>query len=156
MTEINADDWEGVEDSKVRDFVLASMPRAGRAGDWQSQELLFDMTCTMADAAVRAETLSKLLVMPEHELHQQIAWEIQQSGYAYSLPYIRQLLESDLSMLAYTSSEPAVIAKWFSHALASIGTPEAVQMIEEFANSGKPGIAEEMKYRLNKLGKSRR
>jgi hypothetical protein len=29
-------------------------------------------------------------------------------------------------------------------------------MIEEFANSGKQGIADEMKYRLNKLGKSAR
>ena len=55
-------------------------------------------------------------------------------------------------MLEYTASDDDVIAKWFSHALADINTPEAIEVIREFSKSANPGIAEEMNYRLEKIG----
>ncbi len=57
-------------------------------------------------------------------------------------------------MLEYTCSEPGVIAKWFSHALADINTPESIALIKEIATSGKPEVAEEMAYRLRRLNAS--
>ena len=68
-----------------------------------------------------------------------------------SIPYIRQVLAGGFLMLEYTCSEPGVIAKWFSHALADINTPEAISVIREFAGSSDPGVAEEMAYRLKRL-----
>ncbi|MBB3120119.1 hypothetical protein [Pseudoduganella violacea] len=54
-------------------------------------------------------------------------------------------------MFDYTSSEPEVIAKWFSHALADIGTADAIALIRKFAGSPNAGVAKEMMYRLEKL-----
>ncbi|WP_223572502.1 hypothetical protein [Xanthomonas citri] len=54
-------------------------------------------------------------------------------------------------MFEYTCSEPGVIAKWFSHALADIYTPESIAVIEEFAKCSDPEIAEEMTYRLRRI-----
>lgn len=153
MTEINPSDWEGVDATKVRDFVLAEMTAAGSVGDWETQQVLADLAYAIADPVVRAETLGKLLVMPNHQHHQEIAWEIQQGRYVSCLPYIRHMLESRFEILEYTCSEHDAITKWFSHALASIGTPEAIRMIEEFSNSEDPEIAAGMKYRLSRLAR---
>jgi hypothetical protein len=155
VTKINPSDWDGVAASKVRDFVLAEMSAAGSVGDWETQQVLADLAYAIADPVVRAETLGQLLVMPNHQLHQEIAWEIQQGRFASCLPYIRQMLESKFAILEYTCSEHAAITKWFSHALAKIGTHEAIRMIEEFSNSDDPEIAMEMKYRLGRLARSR-
>lgn len=54
-------------------------------------------------------------------------------------------------MFEYTCSEPGVIAKWFSHALADIDTPESIAVIEESAKCSDPEIAEEMTYRLRRI-----
>lgn len=51
----------------------------------------------------------------------------------------------------YTGSDDEVIAKWFSHALAEIGTAEAIEVIKEFCADDNAGIAEEMRYRVKKL-----
>jgi len=143
--------WEGASSETIRDFVLAEMPQAGAVGDWETQAEIFDMACAIADPAVRGETIGKLLLMPGHEHHQEAARLIQDEQLAHSLPYIRQMLESRFASLENSSSEPAAIAKWFSHALASIGTPDAIQMIREFAGSAHPDIAKEMAYRLKRL-----
>lgn len=58
-------------------------------------------------------------------------------------------------IIPHTNSEQGVIAKWFSHALASIGTPEAIELIKEFAKCDDAGIAEEMNYRLRRLDAQR-
>jgi len=131
------------------------MPRAGSVGDWESQAELFDMTCAIVDPSVRADTLNQLLVMRGHELHQEVTREIQLGRYPSSVPFIRQMLESRFAILDYHYSEQQVIAKWFSHALADINTPEAIQMIDEFSESEDPGIASEMKYRLSQLAAQR-
>jgi hypothetical protein len=149
MNGLAPNDWDGVDSEKVRDFVLTEMPRA--VGDWRTQAAIFDIACTISDSDVRAEALSKLLVMPGHGHHQEITREIQLARYAYSVPYIRQMLESRFIFLQYTCSEHGVIAKWFGHALADIGTTEALAMIEEFTRSDDPEIADEMKYRLERL-----
>lgn len=53
--------------------------------------------------------------------------------------------------LEYRCSENETITKWFSHALASIHTPEAIELINKFSHSDDPGVAKEMTYRLAKI-----
>ena len=100
---------------------------------------------------VKADVLNGLLVMPGHELHQEVTMEIQRLKSLSSVPCIRSVLEGGFDFLAYTSSGDEVIAKWFSHALAKIGTREAIEVIKEFSVADNVGIAEEMSYRLGKL-----
>jgi HEAT repeat protein len=136
----------------LSEFILAEMARAIESDDWSEQELLVTEAENIPDAEVSAETLNKLLVTPGHQHHQGITRAIQKLGNPSSIPYIRKMLDSKFEALEYTCSEHAVIAKWFSHALADINTAESIQMIREYANSDDPGLAEEMNYRLGKLG----
>jgi HEAT repeat protein len=97
------------------------------------------------------DVLNELLVNPDHKMHQVITKRLQDLKSPSSIPYIRQVLEGGFDFLAYTGSESRAIAKWFSHALASIGTPEAIQLIEQFSHSEDEGVRDEMRYRLKKI-----
>lgn len=65
-----------------------------------------------------------------------------------SVPFIREILNSNFDYLQYTYSESGVIAKWFSHALHAIHTEEAIAVIHAFATHPDRGIRDEMRYRL--------
>lgn len=131
--------------------VLREMEAAIANGDWQSTYQLMAFARSMSDPDERVEVFNSLLVMSGHELHQEVTREIQRLRSPSSVPYIRQMLEDGFRMLEYTCSEPGVIAKWFSHALGDINTPESIALIKEFAASGEPEVAEEMAYRLRRL-----
>lgn len=139
------------QSNNIKQRLLREMTIAIAEGDWKTSNDLFSLAQTIDDPKDRADVLNNLLVMPGHELHQEITREIQKLRSPSSVPYIRRLLIDDFRMFEYTCSEPGVIAKWFSHALAEIDTPEAIALIKEFAGSSNPEIAEEMTYRLSRL-----
>jgi hypothetical protein len=97
------------------------------------------------------ELKNKLLIIPGHREHQSITKDLQDIGDPSSIPFIEQILENGFDYLSYTCSEDAVIAKWFSYALWSIGTPEAIALIEKYSKSSNEGIREEMLYRLKRI-----
>ncbi len=135
----------------IKEKVLHGMAAAIANNDWQAT---YDLVChaqSIPDQEQRAEVFNRLLVMPGHELHQKITREIQLLRRPSSVTYIRQVLANGFQMFEYTCSEPGVSAKWFSHALADIDTPESIAVIEEFAKCSDPEIAEEMTYRLRRI-----
>ncbi|MGK5024520.1 HEAT repeat domain-containing protein [Janthinobacterium sp. RB2R34] len=132
------------------------MEKAIAEEDWESQSRLIEMSNAIEGPKGQTEVLNRLLVMPGHQLHQEVAMRIQQLGSDRSVPFIRSVLERGFGYLQYTCSEDETIAKWFSHALARIGTPGAIDLIKEYASSSNHGIAKEMQYRLEKLGFSSR
>lgn len=95
--------------------------------------------------------LHQLLLLPFHRSHQRVVFTLQALRDPGSVPFLRQALAMPWLYVAYDYHESEVIAKWFSHALAAIGTPEAIQVLHEFAQSPDPGIRAEMQYRLTKL-----
>ena len=99
------------------------------------------------------DELNILLLEPNHYSHQLVTKTIQDIGNSKSTPFIKKALESGFDYLDYTCSESEVIAKWFSHALYSIGTQEAIDIIKEFSKSADEGISKEMNYRLQKVKK---
>ena len=99
------------------------------------------------------DELNILLLEPNHTTHQAITKAIQDLKNPKSVPYIRKALESNFDYLEYTSSDSEVIAKWFSWALYSIGSKEAIELIKEYTKSNNEGIRKEMMYRLNKVNK---
>ena len=135
----------------VKQKILREMALAIAQSDWEASHDLLDLIRTVSQPVDRAEILNELLVMPGHKLHQEVTREIQLLRSPSSVPYIRQVLQGGFQMLEYTCSEPGVVAKWFSHALADIRTPESIALIKEVATSGEPEIAEEMAYRLRRL-----
>ena len=141
----------GAAEDTVKDYILREIAVAIEEKDWKAWDTLFGMTCKIKDPDVKADTLNNLLVMPGHQLHQEITFEIQRLCSPSSVPYIRQVLESNFTFLAYTCSEHGSIAKWFSHALARINTQEAIDLIVEYSQSGDADIAEEMRYRLARI-----
>ncbi|MEA9554859.1 hypothetical protein VC273_02620 [Xanthomonas nasturtii] len=138
----------------IKQQVLREMSIAISQNNWQASCDLLSLTLTIGEPENRSDILNELLVMPGHELHQEVTREIQLLRSPSSVRYIRQVLEGDFQMLEYTCSEPGVIAKWFSHALADINTPESIALIKEIATSGKPEVAEEVAYRLRRLNAS--
>lgn len=141
----------GITPDTVKDYILGEMASAIGERDWDAWNTLLWMARAIEDQAVKADVLNALLVMPGHELHQAVTFEIQQLKSPTSVPCIRSVLEGGFGFLAYTWSEDEVIAKWFSHALAEIGTPEAIELIREYSVSGNAGVAKEMTYRLRRL-----
>ena len=137
--------------STIKDKVLRKMATAIAKRNWEATYDLLALARTIQEPEQRVDVFNNLLLMPGHELHQEVTREIQMLRSPSSIPYIRQVLAGGFPMLEYTCSEPGVIAKWFSHALADINTPEAISVIREFAGSSDPGVAEEMAYRLKRL-----
>ena len=135
----------------VKQKVLQEMAAAIASGDWQATYSLLGLAREIEQPEEKADVLNSLLVMPGHELHQEVTREIQKLRSPSSIPFIRHMLTEGFPMLDYTCSEPGVIAKWFGHALADINTPEAIALIKEFAASSNREVAEEMAYRLERL-----
>lgn len=142
----------GISVETVKNYVLDEMALAIIDLDWEAWYALLSMTRSIPNEEIRADTLNNLLMMPGHKLHQEVTREIQLLKSASSAPFIRKVLQGGFAFLEYTGSEDEVIAKWFSHALADIDTPDAIDVIEEFSHSTNVGIAKEMTYRLAQIG----
>ena len=139
----------------IKEKILGDMVAAIAEHDWRATYELLSLARAIEDPEQRADVFNNLLLMPGHELHQEVTREIQKLRSPSSIPYLRKVLASGFPMLEYTCAEPEVIAKWFSHALADINTPEAIAVIREFASSNEPGVAEEMAYRLRRFDRFR-
>ena len=94
---------------------------------------------------------NELVLVKEHRNHQELVWKIQQLKDPSSVPFLQKALATGFDYLKYTCSDSDAIAKWFSHALFQIGTPEAIQVLKDFSLSEDEGISKEMKYRLAKV-----
>lgn len=103
------------------------------------------------EADVPLELLHELLHDDRHQRHQAVVRALQLRRDPTSVAELRRALQRGFDRLAYTCSEHGVIAKWFSHALADIGTPEAIAVLEAFAQSPDDQVAAEMRYRLGRL-----
>lgn len=97
------------------------------------------------------DLLHRLLLAPHHYQHQYITHLLQTIRSPTSVSVIRAALETNFNYLTYTGSKRRVIAQWFSWALHDIGTSEAIQTMQEFAETGKKGIRKEMRYRLSTI-----
>jgi hypothetical protein len=133
------------------DFIISEIYKILKSNKKGELNNLIQLINFCENKAPLTYILNELLIEPNHKSHQFIAKLIQENKSPSSIPYIKAALESRFSYLQYTCSESEVIAKWFSHALASIGTEEAINCIKKFAQSSDEGIKKEMNYRLVKL-----
>jgi HEAT repeat protein len=131
--------------------LCAQLAHAVQQTDAAEVERLVDLLDDSTQRAACLDVWHMLLLAPFHYSHQRVTMILQRLADPQSIPFLRQALATGFEYVAYTQSEDAVIAKWFSHALFAIGTPDAIQVLREFAQSDNPGIRTEMQYRLAKL-----
>jgi hypothetical protein len=135
------------------DFVTTEINDALSAGDQSALYAALSLIPLTNDALRFVNVLNELLINQTHRSHQLVAKTLQDMAPSPStVPYVRRALESNFDYLAYTCSENAAIAKWFSWLLYAIGTEDANKLMREFSNSSDEGIAKEMQYRLRKMG----
>ena len=125
--------------------------KAVSASERDKTEAVIDAAFQIENVLIRTEVLNEMLVIKEHCKHQEITRELQNIGHPSSVEYIDMVLKDGFEHLAYNGSESDVIAKWFSHALKSIGTEDTVAIIAKYSQSNDKGIRSEMSYRLSKI-----
>jgi HEAT repeat protein len=140
----------GIAELSARTFLVSELLIASEANDSDAGDTLFELACQLSEP-IKLEILHALLLTPGHRFHQQTAKALQEIASPSSIPTLLAALENGFANFRYTGSDNVVIAKWFSHALAGIGTPEAIAVIERFAQSDNEGVSSEMKYRLKRL-----
>ena len=120
-------------------------------GDANKLDRFVTLLFSFEDLALHVHVLNVLLVTPHHFYHQAVAKALQSIASPTTVPYVKKVLEKGFEFLAYTFSESEVIGKWLSWLLYAIGTPEAISVMREYAESEDEGLAAAMQYRLAKV-----
>ena len=100
--------------------------------------------------ALLENEFNQFLVNPYHNRHQELLLGLQSKRFESSVAYIDRALTEGFELFN-VDSEDAVVAKWYSHALGSIGTEEAMAVLKKHSHSENEEIAFEMAYRLKRL-----
>ena len=139
-------------DKELVDDFVSKMNQAAKLDDREmTEEILYEVD-GLSDQKQKVEILNNLLLIKEHCHHQEILRDLQGLSDPSSLHFIEKAFNQGFEHIDwYNGSGYAPIAKWFSQTLASIGTKEAVELIERFSKSENIEISKEMKYRLNKI-----
>jgi hypothetical protein len=133
-------------------FITTEIEAAIQSADIDRIQITIPLIWFSADIPNFVDLLNGLLINPNHRSHQVIAKNLQNFAPSpTTVPFVRKVLETNFEYLEYTCSDSDVIAKWFSWLLYSIATDEAINLMKEYSNSKDEGIANEMRYRLNKI-----
>jgi hypothetical protein len=133
-------------------FIRTEMEAAIQSAETDRIQMTIPLIWFSADIPSFVDLLNELLINPNHRSHQVIAKNLQDFVPSpTTVPFVRKALETNFDYLEYTCSDLDTIAKWFSWLLSSIGTDEAINLMKEYSNSTVEGIANEMRYRLNKI-----
>jgi HEAT repeat protein len=138
-------------DFNSKDYVVNAIENAISKGDIDELDCTISLIWLCGKEKDFVDILNELLINPNHRRHQEITKSIQDIGNPSSVPFIKKVLQSNFDYLQYTCSDSDAIAKWFSWALYSIGTKEAIELMKEYSQSQDDGIRNEMIYRLKKV-----
>ena len=102
------------------------------------------------------DLLHRLILEPWHTRYEDIIHDLQARKDPASIPVIRVAIQQKYDYLeSYGTGTPQFISQC-GHALASIGTAEAIETIRDLAeNSEDPLIRTAMRYRLDKIMENR-
>ncbi|MBL7998366.1 MAG: hypothetical protein JNL32_06990 [Candidatus Kapabacteria bacterium] len=133
-------------------FIRTEIEAAIQSADADRIQMTIPLIWFSADISNFIDLLNELLINPNHRSHQVIAKNLQDDAPSpTTVPFVRKALETNFDYIEYNGSDSYAIAKWFSWLLYSIGTDEAINLMKEYCNSTDEGIANEMRYRLNKI-----
>jgi 5'-3' exonuclease len=134
-----------------KNYIISEIEKAIETAEIEEIELAINLIWLSDNEVEFIDLLHKLLLNPNHRSHQYILKSLQDLRNPRSVLFIKKALETNFDYIPYTGSDSYGIAKWFSWALASIGTNEAIELIKEYSHSEEEGIREEMSYRLKRI-----
>lgn len=140
-----------IADENKLTYLMEMFERGVQQSDADMLEIVADLAFKIENQEIRVSVLNQLLLLDGHYQHQMITKELQNIAHPLSVASIEKVLEQGFKRFEYTASADGVIAKWFSHALADIGTEEAMALLKLYAQSENEEIAQEMKYRLRRI-----
>lgn len=145
--------WRSVNitDENKLTYLMEMFERGVQQSDIDMLEFVVDLAFKIENQEIRVSALNQLLLLDGHYQHQMITKELQYIAHPSSVAIIAKILEQDFKRFEYTASDDGVIAKWFSHALADIGTEKAMELLKLYAQSANEEIAQEMQYRLRRI-----
>lgn len=145
--------WDKVDiaDERKLSYLIDLFHTAIQENDEDTAELLIGVVFRLDNQSIKVAALNEFLLRDGHFSHQVITKKLQDIGHSSSVAIIAKILEQDFKRFEYTASDDGVIAKWFSHALADIGTDEAFELLRKYAKSENKEIANEMQYRLRRI-----
>lgn len=140
-----------IADENKLTYLMDMFERGVQQSDADMLEFVADLAFKIENQEIRVSALNQLLLLDGHYQHQMITKELQNIAHPSSVAIVAKVLEQSFKRFEYTASADGVIAKWFSHALADIGTEEAMALLKLYAQSENEEIAQEMKYRLRRI-----
>ena len=141
----------GVDQANCGEVLKSNIIEYSTQEDWETCCILEDIVEKLDGTTEKKALCFDLLNIQGHGLHQVILRDIQDNKSVQAIPHIEKMLSNGLRDFRHRSSEPDVIAKWVSHALAAIGNNEAVSLIKKYSESDDPFISKEMGYRLERM-----
>jgi len=97
------------------------------------------------------DILNELIIQNWHTRHEDIIHELQKQKNPKSIPYIKEAMQSKYDYLVSFGTGIRQFISQCGHALSSIGTKEAIKVIEDLSKSNDPIMRDEMLYRLSKI-----
>lgn len=140
-----------IADENKLTYLMDMFERGVQQSDADMLEFVADLAFKIENQEIRVSVLNQLLLLDGHYQHQMITKELKNIAHPLSVAIVAKVLEQGFKRFEYTASADGVIAKWFSHALADIGTEEAMALLKLYAQSENEEIAQEMKYRLRRI-----
>lgn len=140
-----------IADENKLTYLMDMFERGVQQSDADMLEFVADLAFKIENQEIRVSVLNQLLLLDGHYQHQMITKELQNIAHPSSVAIVAKVLEQSFKRFEYTASADGAIAKWFSHALADIGTEEAMALLKLYAQSENEEIAQEMKYRLRRI-----
>lgn len=97
------------------------------------------------------DTLNQLLLEDWHTRYEDIIHDIQRQRNPKSIPFIKKAMQNKYYYLVSYGTGVRQFINQCGHALSSIGTKEAIDIIYELAKSNDPILKDEMLYRISKI-----
>jgi 2-polyprenyl-6-methoxyphenol hydroxylase-like FAD-dependent oxidoreductase len=97
------------------------------------------------------DILNELLLQNWHTRHEEIIHSIQKISSPKSIRYIKEAMQINFQYLEDYGTGLRQFINQCGHALLSIGTKEAIELIYELSESKNQILKDEMLYRINKM-----
>lgn len=97
------------------------------------------------------DIVHQLLVAPWHRAQEELIHDLQHRKLPESIPFIKEAMQKRYDYLESYGTGTRQFINQCGHALWSIGTQEAIDVIREFSQSGDLILKDEMQYRLSRI-----
>jgi hypothetical protein len=97
------------------------------------------------------DLINQLILEPWHRSYEELVHNLQRRKRTESIPFLKKAIQNKYEYLEVTGTGTRQFINQCGHALRSIGTQEALDIIRQLSQSKDPIIKDEMLYRISKI-----